>query len=328
MTTLYFARATFLAAFLFVSGLFLLADSSAAEGYTPTTNDSLLTQPGVGEHFAGRFDSNEPTYSLASRPNYQKQHRRKRTPTPMMGRFGVTYRQNLWDVCNDYKTYYGCRSLLWQTGIFGIGAVFANTSIDEEFRNWIQDDVRSNGTDDFSKFFKVFGEGAIFIPAFAALTLISPAMEDIAVLGPVGRYSTRVMRGYLVGAPAMLLMQCVTGGSRPGEASYNSEWRFFADNNGVSGHAFIGSIPFITLAMSTDNRLLKAALYTLSTFTAYSRVNDDDHYLSQAILGWTMAYYACSAVAQTDCQKNCRFRYNLAPIVSPAMQGMAINISY
>ncbi len=62
-------------------------------------------------------------------------------------------------------------------------------------------------------------------------------------------------RAYLVGAPAMLLMQNVTGGSRPEEMDHGSKWDPFHDDNGVSGHAFMGAVPFLTLAnMYDDNK--------------------------------------------------------------------------
>jgi hypothetical protein len=49
----------------------------------------------------------------------------------------------------------------------------------------------------------------------------------------------------VVGAPPLYVMQQVTGSSRPGEGSAGSHWHFLNDNNGVSGHAFIGAVPFL-----------------------------------------------------------------------------------
>jgi len=222
---------------------------------------------------------------------------------------------------SDYRNYYDCLTMrdLW-LGVAG-GAVLANTSLDDDFQGWYQRDVRSSGTDDLAAFWKTFGEGQIFIPAYAGLALATSFFDDRPLLGGVNDFSDRVTRGYLVGAPPMLLMQALLGGSRPGEHGVGSQWKPFDDTNGVSGHAFVGAVPFITAAKMCDEPLLKATLYTFSTFPAWSRVNDGAHYLSQACLGWWMAYLACRAVDDTECQD----RYlTFMPLVTPEVAGVAI----
>jgi hypothetical protein len=98
----------------------------------------------------------------------------------------------------------------------------------------------------------------------------------------------------------MLALQWVVGGSRPGEAHSGSHWEPFNDNNGVSGHAFMGAIPFLNAAHMTDNPWIRVACYAGSGMAGLSRVNDDSHYTSQAFLGWGMAYLAARAVDNTQ----------------------------
>ena len=50
----------------------------------------------------------------------------------------------------------------------------------------------------------------------------------------------------------------------------------------------------------TENRWLKAGFYSGSLLGPLSRINDDDHYPSQAALGWLMAYVAASAIDRTE----------------------------
>ena len=76
----------------------------------------------------------------------------------------------------------------------------------------------------------------------------------------------------LVGAPATGVLQVAIGASRPSETAAGSRWRPFHDNNGVSGHAFVGAVPFLAAAKYTDNRLLQVALIAASTVTASSRI--------------------------------------------------------
>lgn len=208
------------------------------------------------------------------------------------------------NVCSDYRNYY-CRDTMAKLACgLVLGSVLANTSMDQDVRDWYQQDVRSTETDHFSEFWKTFGEGHLFIPAYACLAFAGKFVEDWPVVGPVGEFSAHATRAYLVGAPPMLFMQFMLGASRPGETNHSSHWDPFQDTNAVSGHAFIGAVPFITAANMTDSFVLKSGLYACSTLTGFSRINDDCHYLSQAILGWWMAYLACEAVERTELNRH------------------------
>lgn len=99
------------------------------------------------------------------------------------------------------------------------------------------------------------------------------------------------MRGFIVGAPPLIVMQRLTGGSRPYETNEGSEWHPFRDNNGVSGHAFMSSLPFITGAKMTDNPWEKSLWYLGSTLGPLSRVNDNAHYPSQIGMSWCDVFF-------------------------------------
>jgi len=232
----------------------------------------------------------------------------------------------LWTcICDDYCNYYSWRGLLWMSAGLGVNAVFANTSIDQEFRDWYQQDSRSSGSDNFSKFWEKFGHGEWFIPLFAALTLGEMWHEnqylDTSWLGMWGENS---FRSTLVGAPALVALQFLTGASRPVEPN-GSGWHPFQDSNGVSGHAFMGAIPFINAAKMTDNWLLKGSLYGLSTFTGWSRINDDRHYLSQVVMGWWLAYLAADAVQQTNSETT---RFVIMPVAMDGGMGVGALVTW
>ena len=225
---------------------------------------------------------------------------------------------SVWDtIKNDYKNYYTDKDRLVRFGIaFGIGGIIANTNIDQSFQNRYQDNIRSKSTDDFSKIVKQFGNGKITIP-FALLASSLNLAYDDSIIGKWGAYTSRA---FLVGAPGLLAMQFVTGGSRPSEKrSYHSSWRPFKDNNGVSGHAFMGSIPFLVIYKMSDNVYLKYSAFAASFLTAWSRVNDNQHYLSQIALGWYMGYEAVDSVFQTNKQRG----YAFEPFIKYDAVGLA-----
>lgn len=222
------------------------------------------------------------------------------------------------DIANDHRNYYSKDSLVGLGVAFGVGGVVANTSADQRIQDWWQDDVRSSTTDDWAAVAKEFGEGKYMLPLSLALAVFHEINDDTVI----GEYGNRMARAYLVGGLPMLAMQTVTGAGRPGEHEWGSEWRPLDDTNGVSGHAFIGAVPFITAAQMVENPFARYALYAASTATAISRVNDNQHYASQAGLGWFMAYTAAKAVNKTDSEKDV--------VVTPMLGGdvYGINISF
>ena len=69
-----------------------------------------------------------------------------------------------------------------------------------------------------------------------------------------------------------------------------------SDDNSASGHAFIAAIPWLNLARRTGNMNARWAARFGSVLTGWSRINDRKHYLSQVVLGWSIAWNAVEAV--------------------------------
>ena len=185
----------------------------------------------------------------------------------------------------------------------GLAASFAHTDVDEQFRKWWQDDVRSNAWDDFSHFTKPFGDGYISVAIMGAGAVLGNLASETRIGNLSGEWGRRSLRGIAVGAPALLFLQAATGAGRPGEWSSESDWVPFKDTNGASGHAFMGAVPFLVAAQMTENRFLSGLWYTGSAMCGVSRINDDAHYLSQVILGWSLAQLACQAVEMTEADR-------------------------
>jgi len=228
-------------------------------------------------------------------------------------------------VKQDYKDLYLSPDRLLQLGAgFGIGAVVANTSADREIQNWYQERIRTDGGDRVSKVAKTFGEGLYMIPVCVSAALWGDRFGSDAGTSPIGTWGQRATRAYLTATPLLLLAQWGTGGSRPTESG--SHWRPFHDNNGVSGHAFIGAVPFLTAArMCEDNHVARYLLYACSVLPALSRVNDNAHYPSQAFLGWFLAWEATDAIAQGE---NSNRHVSLAPMTTGDGWGLGLRIQW
>ncbi|MCC9645214.1 phosphatase PAP2 family protein [Rhodopirellula sp. JC740] len=217
---------------------------------------------------------------------------------------GVHDRGTLWQrVVSDHRNYYDFHSFKMLAGGFLVGAAVANTQLDQEIQNHFQASVRGATSDDWFESLhssKELGNGRYTLPVFATAWAAGTYFDETQALATTGRWGERSLRSFLVGAPPLILAQRFTGGSRPGEKDRNSRWLPFQDNNGVSGHAFMSSLPFINAAKMTDRPLLKSAFYAGSLLGPLSRVNDDDHYPSQVALGWWMAYVAATAIDRTE----------------------------
>lgn len=206
-------------------------------------------------------------------------------------------------VKGDYQNFYSLQRWTRLGIVFGVGGVMANTNADQEIQTWYQDNLRSSGSDKIASAVKGFGDWKLMLPvslAAAGIGLVFP--QDTG--STVGVWGERTLRAYVVAAPAMFFAQHLTGASRPGEREDASHWRPLKDDNGVSGHAFVGAVPFITIAQMTDSPLVRYASYAASVVAAWSRVNDNAHFTSQVLLGWYMGYEAVNAVSATSAKDN------------------------
>lgn len=228
-------------------------------------------------------------------------------PTEDSGAFSFTRAANnvFFTVREDHKNYYSWTGLLKVAGGLAVAAPIANTRFDEDIHEWIQEDVRSSGSDDFSDVTKAFGEYTIALPVFVGTALLDSALGvtvgEVPGSSVLSEWGQRSLRSLIVGVPPVLLCQVILGSPRPEEG--HSNWDAFEDNNGCSGHAFVGALPFLTAASMTDNWWLKPAWFLGSFATGFSRLNDGDHYFSQVALGWWLAHIAVSSVTQTEEEK-------------------------
>lgn len=238
----------------------------------------------------------------------------------------VHYGDQIHRLCNDYKNFYLSENLVDVGIAIAVAAPIANTHADQGIRNWYQRGAgngQSRGADETAKVFKQFGEYKYAIPAYVALSFGGNLFSDSPALAAVGEFGDCSLRALAVGAPAVGILQVGLGADRP--FTQDSHWHPFRSSHGASGHAFVGAVPFLTAASMTENRALQALLFAGSFGTAWSRIHTDDHYFSQVLLGWSIAYLSVQSVNQTECQ-NCRFR--IVPVEIPKGVGLGVQVHY
>jgi hypothetical protein len=226
-------------------------------------------------------------------------------------------------VSEDYKNFYKFDRFARIAGVGAVAGTVANTSMDREIYDWYQEDIRSDRTDSISKMVKYAGEGKYLLP----LSLIVSQTVNFDMDSKLGAWGNDVARAYTLGLPFVWSTQYLTGASRPIDLD-GSDWRPFKDNNGVSGHAFVGAIPFLAMARNTDNEYMRYFAYFASGLAAWSRVNDGAHYTSQSILGWYFAYEVMDAVQDTNSGNSNGLSYSVYPVIGGDTVGLGVQIDW
>ncbi len=205
------------------------------------------------------------------------------------------------DTLQDHRHFYSREGMALLALGLGGHAILANTRLDEDFRRQLQSRVDWTSME----WARYTGETWVVAPALAAVWIADNLVDHDRWFDrrwglDLGDWSSQSLRALMVGAPVVGTMQALIGASRPGESPHGSRWRPFNDNNGVSGHAFVGAVPFLVAARHTDSLLLKSAFCAVAAFPGYARLHSDRHYLSQVLLGWGIAYLAVEATELTE----------------------------
>ena len=242
-------------------------------------------------------------------------------PYSFQTHFGQILAETREDVLHDYSNYYRLNTLGQFALILAQAAVFANSDYDADVGNWYQTHIRSKATNDASNFLRPLGNGYYTIPFYVSAKFLGECLEDEPGMSLLGQFGDRTTRALLVGGPPFLALQYLTGGGRPSIYADESYWRPFRGSHGASGHAFMGAVPFLTMAGMTDDPLAKCFFYACSPWTGFTRINDNVHYMSQVWLGWWMAFLATESVYDSEKQKG---PVTITPLCTPEMTGVGL----
>ena len=258
-------------------------------------------------------------------PRYvaNSQHPDDLGPWEGMGKY---YVGQLHGLVQDYKNFYLTENMLCLGAAVAIAAPLANTRADQEIRNWYQRGAgngRYPGADQTANVFNQIGNYYYVVPVLAVCSLTGYCWDDTPALAAVGDFGNRSLRALAIGAPTVGVLQYGLGSGRPDDPP-DSRWQPFQSNHGVSGNAFVGAVPFLTAASMTDSIALKSLFVVGSFGPAWSRIHTDDHYFSQVLLGWSIAYLSVQSVNQTEADS----RFRIVPADIPKGVGVGVQVQY
>lgn len=229
-------------------------------------------------------------------------------------------------VASDMGRFYRRRRAMRFGGVLAAAGLLANTDGDAEIQQWYRDDVATPSGDDLAVDLERLGRAeTIGLPLLAAGLLVGLAPKEGAA--PPTAWLRRTARAYVVGTPSLLYLQPLTGGNRPAEG-LGSDWQPFVGQNGVSGHAFVGAVPFLTLARQTDRWWLRVLAVAASTAGGWAQFHADQHYFSQFALGWWLAWEATDAIAESDAALLAEPRLAVTPLLVRGGGGVLVSLRF
>ena len=193
----------------------------------------------------------------------------------------------------QWRANYASRRTFLRLGAAVAGAaVLAYSGADTAIESWHATTVRGRASDRLAAAFKPAGERFWFVN-----WLLVAAVDAWVRTSAFSRWGRQNFEAMVVGLPTLWTLQRGLGANRPSSDDADPRWRPLAADNAASGHAFIGAVPWLTLARRARGRALPPLAGAASVLTGWSRLNDRKHYLSQVVLGWTIAYNAVAATA-------------------------------
>lgn len=189
------------------------------------------------------------------------------------------------------RNYASRRTFLRLGGAVAGAAVLAYSGLDRAVEGFHTGTLRNGATDAVARTVYHGGQRWWFLNWFMV-----GAVDAWLRTNAFTRWGRKNFEAMVVGLPTLWTLQRGLGANRPSDPDPDPRWKPMADDNAASGHAFIGAIPWLNLARRLPQPALARLATAASVLTGWSRINDRKHYLSQVILGWTIAYNATLAV--------------------------------
>ena len=213
------------------------------------------------------------------------------------------------------------KQIQWWHGAVVLGGLSALMLLDEPAQQFAQDN-RSDRSNSVAETFRHFGQPEVYGPVTLGLlgTGIISGNQEITRSG--ARLATTLA---LVGAVAGV-GKLALGRPRPSESLDADRYIPFSGKEAMpSGHTAVAYAMATALGDDIDRTWARVSLYTLATGVAWSRMNDNRHWMSDVAAGAVLGVVSAKVV-------NGRWRlFNLRPprvLLGPSHAGIAWQVSF
>ena len=172
---------------------------------------------------------------------------------------------------------------LWEVGaVVGVG-VLSMAVLDEPVQRWVTNPANRNSTvNDIANTTRRFGQMEVVVPVTAGIIVAGLVTRNLAVFHS----------GLRIGA-SMAVASIVTGAAkyafgveRPYQTSEPADFDPWSGNSSMwSGHTALAFSFATSLSQEIHRPWATAGLYTLATATAMSRIYQNDHWVSDVVVG-------------------------------------------
>ena len=180
----------------------------------------------------------------------------------------------------------------WWQPVLVIGAIATVSLADRSVNDWIQDH-RTPQSDDIARVFRYGGEPEVTFGISGGIL----AVGLVSGRSDVQRSGGRVLLSLLAAGVTSTAVKVTTGRFRPAETDNQYIFKPFSGHDSFpSGHATMAFALATSLSNEIKNGWVSAALYTFATGTAWSRLNDERHWLSDVLAGATVGITTATIV--------------------------------
>lgn len=180
----------------------------------------------------------------------------------------------------------------WWQPVLVIGAIATVSLADRSVNDWIQDH-RTPQSDDIARVFRYGGEPEVTFGIGGGILVAG----TIAGKPEVQRSGGRVLLSIIAAGLTTGVLKAGTGRYRPAESDDPYIFKPFSGHDSFpSGHATMAFALATSLSNEIKNGWVSAALYTFATGTAWSRLNDERHWLSDVLAGATVGITTATIV--------------------------------
>jgi membrane-associated phospholipid phosphatase len=171
--------------------------------------------------------------------------------------------------------------LRWYHGLAFLGVVAALSPLDEAVRDEVQD-RRTSGRDDFSKVIRHVGQPEVY----ATVALGTVAVGLVSGNSKITRAGGRISAGLALGGLVAGGLKLAVGRRRPfrGEEQYTFH-PFTKTDSWPSGHTMTAFALATGVSDEVHSTPVTVLMYTLATGVAWSRMNDNKHWLTDVVGG-------------------------------------------
>lgn len=210
-----------------------------------------------------------------------------------------------------------------QSTLLAWGSVGGAFLLDEPVRDTWQEDFTSQEGDDVSSFFDRSGDSALLLAGLGVSlgTAFLVKDEDLA------QTSALALQSFIVAQGGAILTKYTAGRLRPHESGGDSgEWRegsasfFSAHTSGT------WSVATVIAHRYSDSRFVPLLAYGWATGVAVSRINDDEHFLSDVVLGSLWGYLVGRSVMGLN--PDCNDTLGIAPMSQGDALGLTFNMTF